>query len=143
MANASQSTGRQVKTEISGLEGIHRHAIADIRVLNHLGKFLEADATIAVEICFHDGLVDNLLQLLVLQVLTHHHLEHNEQLAVGNVSVAVNVVDLEREPQLLLLVALAAERAQARHELLEVNVATAVFVKDSNQSVCCARRKPR
>ena len=75
-----------------------------------------------------------LLQLLVLQVAANHHLEHNEELAVADEAVAVNVVDLEGKLQLLLLVALAAEGAQAGDELLEVDIATAVLVKDGNHA---------
>ena len=76
----------------------------------------------------------HLLQLLILQIAPHHHLQHNEQLAIADVAVAVDVVHLERKPQLLLLVALAAEGAEAGHELLEIDVSAAVFVEDSDHA---------
>jgi len=79
-----------------------------------------------------------LLQLLVLQVAANHHLEHNEELAVADEAVAVNVVDAECEAQLLLLVAFAAEGREARDKLLEVDVATTILVEDGNHS-CCER----
>ena len=79
-----------------------------------------------------------LLQLLVLQVAANHHLEHNEELAVADEAVAVNVVDAECEAQLLLLVAFAAEGREARDKLLEVDVAATVLVEDGNHS-CCER----
>ena len=41
------------------------------------------------------GRKTNLLQLLVLQVVSDHHLQHQKQLAIADVSVAINVVDLE------------------------------------------------
>ena len=78
---------------------------------------------------------DDLLQLHVLQVAADHHLEHDEQLAVADVTVAVDVVHLEREAQLLLLVTLAAEGAQPADEFLEVDVAAAVLVEDGDHSV--------
>jgi hypothetical protein len=147
-----------------GDERTQSHAHRHVGVFHHLGELLEADLAVVVLIRFHDGLVHNLairesavypsrshhptisspacsalqkthlLQLLVLQVAPDHHLQHNEQLAVADVSVAVNVVDLERKAQLLLLVALAAERAQAGHELLEIDVSASVLVKDGDHA---------
>ena len=80
--------------------------------------------------------VTYLLQLLVLQVAAHHHLQDNEQLAIADEPIAVNVVHLEREPQLLLLASLGAERAQSLNELLEVDVSTAVLVEDGYHARC-------
>lgn len=51
-----------------------------------------------------------LLELLVLQIAPNHHLEDDEQLPIADVAVSVNVVDFEREPKLLLFIALGAER---------------------------------
>ncbi|CRK35674.1 hypothetical protein BN1708_001307, partial [Verticillium longisporum] len=116
------------------LELVERHAHADVRVFHHLGELVKADLAVIVEIRLHDGLVDNLLELLVLEVAADHHLEHDEELAVADEAVAVNVVHLEGEPQLLLLVALGREGAEARDELLKVDVAAAVFVEDGDHS---------
>jgi PII-like signaling protein len=44
-----------------------------------------------------DRLVDNLLELCVLQVGAHHHLQHLEQLAVADVPVVVHVVNSEKK----------------------------------------------
>jgi hypothetical protein len=76
----------------------------------------------------------HLLQLLILQIASHHHLQHNEQLAIADVPIAIDIVHLERESQLLLLVALAAESAQAGHELLEINVSATVLVEDGDHA---------
>lgn len=101
--------GRGLQTE--------SHAHGDIGVFHHLGEFLEADLAIAVKVGLHDGLVDDLtrnmsaiwgaqrppsnlaylLQLLVLEVASDHHLEDNEQLTIADVAVTVNVVNLECE----------------------------------------------
>jgi len=51
----------------------------------------------------------HLLQLLVLQVASNHHLQYYEELAIADIAVAVDVVYAECESQLLLLVALATE----------------------------------
>jgi hypothetical protein len=77
-----------------------------------------------------------LLQLLVLQVASNHHLQYYEELAVADVAVAIDVVYAECEAQLLLLVALAAESREAGHEFLEVDVATTVLVEDGNHARC-------
>jgi hypothetical protein len=111
-----------------------RHTHGDVGALDHLGELLEADAAVLVHVGLHDGLVDDLLQLLVLEVAADHHLEDDEELAVADVAVAVDVVDLEGEAQLLLLVALAAEGREPGHELLEVDVAAAVLVEDGDHA---------
>jgi len=87
-----------------------------------------------------------LLQLLILEVASDHHLEDDEQLAVTDVAVSIDIVHFEREPQLLLLSALAAEGTQARHELLEVDVAATVLVEDRDHAakitrICQFRRR--
>lgn len=109
------------------LELIQGHAHGNICVLDHLHKFLETDLAVAILVGFHNGLVDNLtivsirrpincavathlLQLLILQIASNHHLQDNEELAIADISVAVDVVDTESEAQLLFLVAFAAER---------------------------------
>jgi len=76
-----------------------------------------------------------LLQLLILQITPHHHLEHNEQLPITDIPVAVDIIDFEREAQLLFLVAFGAESAEAGDELLEVDVAAAVFVENRDHSM--------
>ena len=96
----SGSKGRKV----GRLKSIQSHAVAHVGVLDHLFEFVEADLAVAVKVSFHDGLVDNLLKLLVLEVAANHHLEDDEELAVADVTVTVNVVDLEGETQLFLLV---------------------------------------
>ena len=44
---------------------------------------------------YHDGFVDDLLQLRVFEVVADHRLEDAEQLSVGNESVFVDIVDSE------------------------------------------------
>jgi len=124
-----------------------------IGAFNHLGKLLKADLAVFVQIGFHDGLVDNLrrpirfdpagmlatthlLQLLVLQIATHHHLQHNKQLPIADIAIAINVVDLERKPQLLLFVSLGAEGAQPRDKLLEVDISATILVENGDHARC-------
>lgn len=61
----------------------------------HCTELLEGYPAVAVLVSVDDGLVDDLLQLCVFQVVAHHHLQHLEQLAVGDVAVLVHVVDPE------------------------------------------------
>ena len=74
------------------------------------------------------------MQLHILQIASHHHFQHNEQLPVANVSVAIDVIDLERESQFLLLVAFGTEGAETGDEFLKVNIAASVFIKDGDHT---------
>lgn len=115
-------------------EHTQRHTQTNVRILHHFRKLLKADLPIAILIGLHDRLVDDLLQLHILQVVADHHLQDDEELAVGDVSVAVDVVHLECKPKLLLLVALGAEGRQPGNEFLEVDVAATVLVEDGDHS---------
>lgn len=52
---------------------------------------------VSVLVCVDNGLVHDLLELRVLQVVAYHHLQHLEELAVGDVAVLVHVVDPESD----------------------------------------------
>ena len=89
------------------------------RISHHHGKLFEAQLAITVLVCLHNRLVDDLLELCVLrgivsspsthkekknakstkkadlQVVAHHHLEYEKQLAVGNEPITIHVVHLE------------------------------------------------
>jgi hypothetical protein len=101
--------------KVDCLELIKGHAHGHVGMLNHLHELFEANLAVAVQVGLHDGLVDNLpmisrllyqlcpvathlLQLLVLQVTAHHHLQHNKELAVADESVTVDVVYAEGKP---------------------------------------------
>jgi len=49
------------------------------------------------------GSINQLLQLDVIQVATHHHLQHLEELSIRNKTVVVYVVDLEGKTELILV----------------------------------------
>ena len=79
---------------------------------------------VPVLISLHDRLIDNLLQLRILathestsnskgdhiqgakgssnlEVISNHHLEHEKELSVGNISIPVHIIHLERDcPQI-------------------------------------------
>lgn len=76
-----------------------------------------------------------LLELLVLKIAAHHHLEDYEELAVGDIPIPIDVVDFEREPQFLELISLARESAKARHKLLEINVSSAILIENSDHPI--------
>ena len=76
-----------------------------------------------------------MLELIVLQITAHHHLQHYEELAIADVSVAIYVVDLEGEPKLLLLVAFGAEGRESGDEFLEVHIPTAILVEDRDHAI--------
>jgi hypothetical protein len=75
-----------------------------------------------------------LLQLLILQIASHHHLQHDKQLAIANVPIAIDIVNTEGKPQLLLLISFAAKGRQSRDKLLKVDVAAAVLVENGNHA---------
>ena len=64
-----------------------------VRVADDLAELLEVDLAVLILVGKVDGLVDNLLELGVLQVGAHHHLEDLKQLAVADVAVVVDVVN--------------------------------------------------
>ena len=76
---------------------VHHHLFVDVRVADDLAELLEVDLAVVVLVREEDRLVDDLLELRVLQVGAHHHLQHLEELAVADVPVIVNVVDPERD----------------------------------------------
>lgn len=57
------------------LELVQSHAHCHICVLDHLHELFEADLTIVVEVCFHDGLVDNLEVIVSTTFLRHYNLQ--------------------------------------------------------------------
>ncbi len=94
-----------------------------------VNKFLERDFAVEVFVRFDDGSVHQLLQLHVVQVVPHHHLEHSKELTVRNEAVVVDIVNLKREPQLLFLRRGRRERVETLHKLEERNVSVLVFVE--------------
>lgn len=75
-----------------------------------------------------------LLQLHILQIASHHHFQHNEELPVANISVAIDVIDLKGESQFLFLVAFGTEGAETGDEFLEVDIAASVFIEDGDHA---------
>lgn len=119
-----------------GYDNTKGHAHRHISVFDHLGEFFEADLAVAVEVSLHDGLVNNLLQLLILQIAADHHLEDDKEFAVADVAIPIDIVDFKGKAQLLFLVSLGAESAEAGDELLEVDISTSVFVEDGDHAGC-------
>ena len=85
---------------------VHCENASDVRVRaalsDDLTELLKADFAVAVLVQVQDGLVHDLLELGVRQVLARHHLEDLKQLSVGNEAIAVHVVDPENELQFLV-----------------------------------------
>ena len=88
------------------------------RVRNHLTKLFIADFAVSVHVGFQDCLIDNLLQLHLIQIVTHHHFQNLKQLPVANVSVSVHVVNLESKLELGFSVSLFAESGKSTNKLL-------------------------
>jgi len=60
----------------------HHHLSVDVCVPDHLAKLLKVDLSIVVLVVEENSFVHDLLQLGVLQVVAHHHLQHLEQLTI-------------------------------------------------------------
>ena len=67
-----------------------------VGVADDLAKLLKVDFAVFVLIGKEDCLVDDLLQLSVFQIGTHHHFQHLEELTVADVPVVINIVDSEK-----------------------------------------------
>jgi len=111
---------------------LNYHLCVNVRVPDNLAELLEAYFSIIVLVVEQDGLVHDLLQLRVLQVVSHHHLQHLVKLTIGHETIIVNIVDPECKSQLVLNVSFGAEMRKAHDELLEVDLPVAVIVKDVN-----------
>ena len=68
-----------------------------VGVADDLAELLKVDFAVFVLIGKEDCLVDDLLQLSVFQIGTHHHFQHLEELTVADVPVVINIVDSEKE----------------------------------------------
>ena len=66
-----------------------------VGVADDLAELLKVDFAVFVLIGKEDCLVDDLLQLSVFQIGTHHHFQHLEELTVADVPIIVNIVDSE------------------------------------------------
>ncbi len=69
------------------------HLFMYVCVADDLAELLKVDLAVVVPVCEENSLIHYLLQLRVLQIGAHHHLEHLEELAVADVPVVVDVVD--------------------------------------------------
>ena len=108
--------------------------IDDVEVADHDAELLEGDLAVEVRIGLHNGPVDKLLELDVVQVGAYHHLENLEELSVRNEAVIVDIVDLEGEAQLFLLAGACGQRVEALHEFEERDVAVVVAIKNCDHS---------
>lgn len=77
-----------------------------------LSEFFKIQLSVAILIRFHDRLINDLLQLLVLwpnwwvqsrrtrlgsylQIVAYHHLQHQKELSIGNESISIDIVYVE------------------------------------------------
>ena len=101
----------------------------------YLAELLERDFSVVVFVSLDDGPVDQLLQLNVVQVVPHHHLQHSEQLSIGNVAVVIHVVDLEGEPHLLFVGGAGRQGVEPLDELQEGDTPILVLVEHRDHSL--------
>lgn len=110
--------------------------LVDDSVGNHgLAELVEVEFAVLVQIGLEDGPVHQLLDLVFVQVVAHHHFDHVVQVVLANKSVLVEVVDSEREPQLFLSMRRVGEDRKGVEELDEGNLAVFVCVDDLDDSL--------
>lgn len=73
----------------------HRPQKYPRRASTHCTELFKGYPAVSILVCVYNGLVHNLLELRVLQVVAHHHLQYLEELAVGDVAVLIHVVNPE------------------------------------------------
>ena len=66
----------------------------------------------------------------IIEVVADHHLENLKELAIGDESVGVNVIDLEGKTQLLLGAGTGRERVKTLNKFEERDIAVIVAIKD-------------
>ena len=66
-------------------------------------EFIEGKETVLITIALCHSPIDQLLQLDVREVASNHHLQYGEQFSVRNVTIIIDIVDLEGKLQLLLV----------------------------------------
>ena len=123
----------QAKRIVSSLVG-DGELVDDVKVADHNAELLEGNLAVEIGVGLNDGTIDELLKLGVVQVVSHHHLEHLEKFAIRDEAIIVDVIDLESETQLLLLTGTGGQRVQALDELEEGDVTVIVAIKDGNDT---------
>ena len=108
--------------------------VDNIQVADHDAELLKRNLTVKVSVRLHNSSVDELLKLDVVQVAADHHLKDLEELAVGDVVVIVNVIDLEGKSEFVFLTGTSTERVQSLYELQERDVSIVVSIEDSNDT---------
>ena len=123
----------QAKRILSSLVG-DGELVDDVKIANHNAELLEGNLAVEIGVRLNDGTIDELLQLGVVQVVSHHHLEHLEKFAVRDEAIIVDVIDLESETQFLLLTGTGGQRVQALDEFEEGDVTVIVAIKDGDDT---------
>ena len=109
--------------------------VDDIEVLDHDAELIEGDLTIEVSVGLHDRPVDELLQLHIVQVVTHHHFQNLEQLTVRDETIVVDVVNLESKSEFLVGGSASREGVKTLDELQEGDVTVLVAIEDADDAL--------
>ena len=97
-------------------------------------EFIEGDLSIEVSVSFDNSSINELLELGVIEIVTHHHFEYLEELTIGDEAIVVDIVDLEGEAEFLLLAGAGGQRVQSLNELKERNVTIVITIKDGDHT---------
>lgn len=118
-----------------GVLNINDHLLVNVGVPHYLTELLKTDLAIVVPVSKQNRLVHDLLQLCILQVIPHHHLQNLEKFSVGDVAVVIYVVYSEGESEFAIFVSFDTKLRHSLNELLEVHLTVAVIVENLYNSL--------
>ena len=104
------------------VEEADRHLLFDVGALEGAAELVKGNHLVAVLVGLADGALGDADQLVLADVVADHHLQHAEQLLLGDELVVVRVVHLEGEAQLALarvqpVLAVLLHRPEVRQHL--------------------------
>ena len=103
--------------------------------VSYLAEFGEGDLAVEIFISLDDGAVDELLQLHIVQVVTHHHFQNLEQFTVRDETIVVDVVNLESKSEFLVGGSASREGVKTLNELQEGDVSVLVAIEDADDAL--------
>lgn len=80
-----------------------RQLILDVGLLENFAELFERYALIAILIGLHYRTIGDVRELLVRDVRAHHHVQNGQQFVFGDLVVRIQIVNVERVPQLIEL----------------------------------------
>jgi len=88
--------------EVSSVEETNGHFLLHGRAFKNFTKFFKSNHSIAVQVRLENRSLSNAQELVLTDILAHHHLQDGEKLLLRDAVVIVQVIELEGKPHLPL-----------------------------------------